>query len=335
MFISFTHFKKPPFTIALSAALCGRPVMTTEDSLRALLDSQQREISALQDEITSLRQSEADLKSRVLRLSQSAKSSDEAALAPFLARIAEIKSEQKAVAESQAELLKSLQNEFQEFRKSILTELAGVLRAASARFKAAPARGQPVAAALEEAAAEKVLIAEGRNIIRASPENPLDGLLAALGRQVGGNPVTKGEIVATASGSLDESRLGPHNAAEPQADTNFVSQNSPQSWLQYDFKNRKVQVSAYSIRSRFDGFTGSNNLKDWSVRVSGDGKVWTEIDSQTDNEKLNGKNAVAVFQVKGEVGLARFVRLQQTGPAHSGKNFLALSGFELFGVLTD
>jgi hypothetical protein len=70
------------------------------------------------------------------------------------------------------------------------------------------------------------------------------------------------------------------------------------------------------------------------VEGSGDGVVWVEIDRKTDNSDVNQKNATRTWEVtSGKDTWFRFVRFQQIGKAHSGKDFLALSAFELFGSI--
>jgi hypothetical protein len=93
-------------------------------------------------------------------------------------------------------------------------------------------------------------------------------------------------------------------------------------------------MTHYTVRSRSDGFSGSNNLKEWVVEVSDDGADWTPVDAQSKNGDLNSKGAVRTFAVRPDCPESRYVRLRQTGPAHSGKNFLAICAFELFGSLS-
>jgi hypothetical protein len=161
---------------------------------------------------------------------------------------------------------------------------------------------------------------------------PLEGILNWLVANLHGNPHETKAVEVTGSSCLDPTRFLPQNAANPLEKNIFVSRNEANQWITYDFKQKRVQITHYSIRSRFDGFKGSNNLKDWVVEASLDGSEWTVIDSKTDNGELDNRNVTATWEVKSTEQW-RFVRLRQTGLAHSGKNFLALSSFELFGEL--
>jgi hypothetical protein len=165
-----------------------------------------------------------------------------------------------------------------------------------------------------------------------NPKVELDGIIAGLTRQVDGNVADKGVVDVNASGCLDPARFLPKFAADLLSNSVFVSTKDPNQWLAYDFKERKVRITHYAIRSRFDGWVNSNNLKSWVIEVSQDGNDWTIVDEKQDNNDLNGTNLVKAYELKEEVE-ARQVRLRQTGPAHSGKYFLAISGFEVFGTV--
>jgi hypothetical protein len=69
------------------------------------------------------------------------------------------------------------------------------------------------------------------------------------------------------------------------------------------------------------------------IETSADSGSWEVIDRQDNNGELNGRNITKVYSVS-ESRFSRYVRLRLTGPNHQGKNYLAISSFELFGSLT-
>jgi hypothetical protein len=167
---------------------------------------------------------------------------------------------------------------------------------------------------------------------RYKPQQPLEGILSWLTEQHQGNPHDKGVIEVTASGCLDTAKFPAKNVAVPLEKSNFVSVNARGQWVAYNFKDKRVEITHYGVRSRFDGFKNCNNLKDWVVEVSNDEKEWIVIDSQNDNTDLNGNNMSKGYEVEARKEW-KFVRLRQTGVSHSGKNYLVISGFEIFGSL--
>jgi hypothetical protein len=162
--------------------------------------------------------------------------------------------------------------------------------------------------------------------------NPLNGILKFLETKSGGHPHDEGLVCVSASGCWDDKRFHPKNAALVEANNVFLSLNKPNQWICYDFNDQKVQLSYYAIRSRFDGFEGSNNPKDWVIEGSLDGNEWIEIDSKVDNEELNRKDVVKAWEVQSEEWF-KCIRLRLTGETHSGKHCCAISAFELFGKI--
>jgi hypothetical protein len=73
-------------------------------------------------------------------------------------------------------------------------------------------------------------------------------------------------------------------------------------------------------------------LKSWVVEGSLDGKSWTEIDRQTDNEdfRLGGTGSFAI----STPAECRFIRLTQADN-HIGNNVRILHVVEFFGTLTE
>jgi hypothetical protein len=160
----------------------------------------------------------------------------------------------------------------------------------------------------------------------------MNGIIAALTTRWGGNVADKSVVDVIFSACLDQTRFAPRNVADLEARSNFVSENTPGQWVGYYFKGRRLKLTGYGIRSRYDGWANSNNLKQWVVEVSDDNSTWFEADRRDGNDELNGTDRRASFAVTQTVE-GQYVRIRQTGKAHSGKDFLAVSGFEVFGTL--
>ena len=160
---------------------------------------------------------------------------------------------------------------------------------------------------------------------------PLDGIIAYLTHQCGGNVHENGAVTVTASG---------HDAVEPKEVVDlgscsyFYTLNEANSWVCYDFKDRGVIVTGYAIKS-YPGAPGGNHLKSWVLEVSKDGTKWDVADQRSSFTDLNSKAALCYMRIaKGIHEPCRFVRLRQIGPNHHGSYALCLSALELFGTLT-
>ena len=160
---------------------------------------------------------------------------------------------------------------------------------------------------------------------------PLNGIIAHLTKEHGGNVHEKGVVAVRASSTRKSGILAPEHVVELGTNKTFSSGNEPDSWIFYDFKKMRVAVTSYSIRSS-DGLYP----KSWILEVSNDGsdESWEIVDRRIDEEGMRGDRVTCNYQVFGPPrGCFRFIRLRQTGKNHSGNDILALSSLEIFGTL--
>ena len=162
--------------------------------------------------------------------------------------------------------------------------------------------------------------------------DPLDGIIAQLTRECGGNVHENGLVIVTSSGR-DELK----NVVDLGSNSSLMTHDSPNSWICYDFKGRRVTPTSYSIRSHGGG-QGGEHLKSWVLEVSNDESEgsWAVVDSREDNEDLNDQYVTRNFSLGSPPsGAFRFVRLRQTEKNHKGKDVLAICALELFGTLSE
>ena len=173
-------------------------------------------------------------------------------------------------------------------------------------------------------------------------QNPLNGIIAHLTRECRGNVYTRDVVdIITRHGVCE-----PASAFDLGTDTWYVS-DDVYAWcvsddvgsggmVCYDFKDRRVSLTSYTMRTAYDYFP-----KSWVLEVSNNSDLlgsWTVIDRRADNEDLKGKPGEYVthsFAVNSPaVGRSfRFVRFRLTGETHDGFGILAFTALELFGRL--
>ena len=161
----------------------------------------------------------------------------------------------------------------------------------------------------------------------------LNGIIARLTRKCGGNVHKAGVVTVTAS-SVCGCQL--ENVVDLTSDSEFWTNDSPDSWIRYDFGGWRVTPTSYSIRSQGNG-PGGNHPKSWVLEVSNDGSEgsWEEVDSRENNSDLNGGHLTRNFAVGARPsGAFRFVRLRLTGRNHHGNDHLWICALELFGALS-
>ena len=178
-----------------------------------------------------------------------------------------------------------------------------------------------------------------REIERVDPEvrrpvDPLNGIIAQLTRECGGNVHKKGVVEVTASSVWPlSSNRQPENAVDLGTDSYFTSNDESSPWLRYDFKGRRVTPErGYSIRSASQGYPRS-----WVLEVSNSGSEgsWEVVDRRENNEDLKGNYVTHNFAISAPPrGAFRFVRVRQTGKNHDGHDRLYISSLELFGRLS-
>jgi hypothetical protein len=162
--------------------------------------------------------------------------------------------------------------------------------------------------------------------------NPLlGGVISFLTARCNGNVSDKGIVVVTSSSQVsNDTANSPKNAADLTASSYFHSANQANQWICYDFGDSRIKPTHYLIRSNHVNGSGGYHPKSWVVEGSVDCNQWEEIDRRDNNSDLNAQNVVRLFTVTHSSEY-RSLRLRQTGPSHSGANYLVISGFDLFG----
>ena len=156
------------------------------------------------------------------------------------------------------------------------------------------------------------------------------GVIGVLTRLCCGNVHEKGVVEVTAK-SVNPWCGALQNIVELGTDSYYRSHNLPGQWICYDFKERRVAPTSYSIRTS-DGWYP----KEWVFEVSTAGKgSWQIVDSRSINEDLRAKQVTRNFVLSDPPkGSFRFLRLRLTGPTHNDEHYLDLSSLGIFGELS-
>jgi hypothetical protein len=120
------------------------------------------------------------------------------------------------------------------------------------------------------------------------------------------------------------------NAADLQSTSFFHSENAAGQWLCYDFKDRRVIPTHYSIHAHSSNYY----LRSWVLEGSVDGSSWVCLDDQKDNSTTNSGHPIGTFAVSVRSEW-RFLRLRQTGKNANRNDNLTLFAFEIFGQLIE
>ncbi|KAK8898307.1 hypothetical protein M9Y10_000590 [Tritrichomonas musculus] len=140
------------------------------------------------------------------------------------------------------------------------------------------------------------------------------------------------EINFTAS-SVCNNSYDPRYVASFTDDKGFESNNVPNSWICFDFKMNRVNLTHYTIRTYNMG-PNNQHPKNWVIEGSNDLNDWEMIDEENNCPLLNGANIVHTFAVNNPIAeYFKYIRMRTTGKSWQKDNFLAFKSFEIYGSL--
>jgi hypothetical protein len=109
----------------------------------------------------------------------------------------------------------------------------------------------------------------------------------------------------------------------------WYSDQTPNSWICFEFKKVYVSLQQYTLRS------GSNQFfTRWEIEASNDEKIWKSLDSRSTNE-LCQPFVSKIFDCskRDSNEFFRFIRMRHIGKNVGKSDGFALSGIKFFGVV--
>lgn len=164
-----------------------------------------------------------------------------------------------------------------------------------------------------------------------------NGIIHYLTKESGGNVNDNGTVKVTSSSV--NSNFFPKNSVDLENEENyFQTKNEQNSWLKYDFGDRKVCPSHYTIRSRPNDGKINHHPKSWVIEGSNtdNDNDWQILDSRNDITVLEGAKLKHTFDIKNKKGSFRYLRIRQTGRnsyTYYHAFFFTFSALEYFGTL--
>lgn len=170
---------------------------------------------------------------------------------------------------------------------------------------------------------------EGK-IIKEFNNDQFDGIISYLTQKCGGNVHNEGVIIITASSTAGQ---GPEIVCNFNSPWYWSSKNEQNSWIRFDFKNKKIKVSGYTLKT-YPFQENKNHIKSWVVEGTNnpDNNSWEIFHQEVDNDDLNGFNKSKMFSCDAKKSY-RYIRIRNIGPNHFGYNTLVIANVEFFGIL--
>jgi hypothetical protein len=155
---------------------------------------------------------------------------------------------------------------------------------------------------------------------------PLNGIIAHLTRQCGGNVHDFGVVEVRAYQPLSGREA---HIADLGHRHDYCSNTGPDQWIGYDFKGMRVNPTRYTLRSRYGRWSGQMNR--WVIEGSLDGEDWLQLAQGHEPDGFVPQGVVHSYPMERGVE-SRYIRIREL--PNGGSNII-LSAFELFGTLFD
>jgi hypothetical protein len=147
-----------------------------------------------------------------------------------------------------------------------------------------------------------------------------NGIIAYLTTVCKGNVHEADAVHITAN---DDPCATAHNIANLRDGSCVNTGNVPNSWVCYDFKERTIKPTHYSVSSNL-------YLRSWVIEGSNDGSRWIELDRRENYEEPMDFRAAKVFSLAA-FDQIRMIRLRQVAPNYYGNDVLHFYSLEIFG----
>lgn len=169
--------------------------------------------------------------------------------------------------------------------------------------------------------------------------DPFCGIMAHLREVSGGNPKETGAVDVTSPTESHEEyplrMLLEYTDCLDKCYWNFANRDPKpdENWLRFDFKSRRISLTAYTMRSG-----GSSHPKSWKIMGSNDGQEWTDLHEVVDCKTLNGPRKTETFVLGAPTEPYRMLQYVQTdnqSPRAERKYRINLKAIEFFGTLSE
>lgn len=169
-----------------------------------------------------------------------------------------------------------------------------------------------------------------------SHEHPMDnnGILSFFGTSGNAdefkNPAAAGMILISGSQLMKDSEpIVGMVGRELVRCVTIQDQSNP--WFAIDFVDKFVKPSAYMLR-HYESWD-TECLRNWVFEGSLDGERWVRLKHHDNDCSLNKKGQAHIWELPDLQAHFRKFRVKQTGPNSNLHNYLACSGFDLYGDL--
>ena len=166
-------------------------------------------------------------------------------------------------------------------------------------------------------------------------DDQFDGIINFLSKE--SNADIKNVLDITCSSIYGDSQsYSPYNVCLfDNKDKYFHTKDEPNSWICFDFKDHRIMLSNYIIKSSLYG-KNSHNPKTWILEGSNDKTNWETLDEQKECPYFNGPYLVHTFDIQKQIEkYFKYIRMKQTGANwyNNKYHYFTLGSIEFYGSL--
>lgn len=158
--------------------------------------------------------------------------------------------------------------------------------------------------------------------------NDFNGIIKYLTDKTHGNISQNGTIEVTSDSILPG--YPPSNLLDTKSSNQYQSNGFSYAWICFDFKNMKVQLSNYTIKS-CEWSRNIGHIRSWVIEVSDDNNTWKIIDTHKDCQDLNGPNQIKTYNVE-KYNFQRYIRFRHTDECWDSGTY-GFNAIEFYGNL--
>lgn len=163
--------------------------------------------------------------------------------------------------------------------------------------------------------------------IESNNDKNFDGIINYIKNQTNNNVFEKLSITPSTHFSSSNPAT---NLLNNNPNQYFGTQNQPNSWICFDFKEYRVKLTHYKIQTNY----GQCSMRNWKLEGSTDNITWESLDEQINCKYTHGDNKIHTFQINENQNKEfRYIRLFSTGPDWSNSYLLILSAIDFYGTL--
>ena len=152
-----------------------------------------------------------------------------------------------------------------------------------------------------------------------------NGIIAGLRKKSGGNNIVDEKIIQMEANSISQGSI----KSLTDGSEDVMTSDTNNSYFIFDFFDKKVEVSSYSLKSPTNM---SRYMKSWKLEGSNDKSSWAIIDEKNNLSDLTSSGREFTYRVNSSLPY-RYIRIMQISPNTNNSYNFALRQIEFFGLL--